>query len=333
MTYAFEARRSCIRVGCDVRRWPVRRLLLSIRLQGLLSCGLFAACASLLPVPQALVRWPGALVGGASVGVATGVHCRRVVALRAWRKRQRFAVEMREDWGHFQRVRPVPRHSRECLFSVDVECVAVGRTHERRSRAPVSVALVDGIGKLLYESLILPEQPIVSYLTPFTGLRDGDLERRGALPLSQVVQALRRILPRSAVLVGQCPQGDIEWLGLKKGVDFADTVDLAEVFRGSRGVACSLRHEAFVLLGKTPPPGHHDPRWDAAVSMELYHKAVVAGTSQLRAMQERLTSGRFWPPRPSTARRLGYRLDGVCLSMYSSANCMCGQPSENTFGW
>eukprot|EP00401_Gymnodinium_catenatum_P076919 CAMPEP_0117544296 /NCGR_PEP_ID=MMETSP0784-20121206/45499_1 /TAXON_ID=39447 /ORGANISM="" /LENGTH=328 /DNA_ID=CAMNT_0005341093 /DNA_START=44 /DNA_END=1028 /DNA_ORIENTATION=+ len=328
MTYAFEARRSCIRVGCDVRRWPVRRLLLSIRLQGLLSCGLFAACASLLPVPQALVRWPGALVGGASVGVATGVHCRRVVALRAWRKRQRFAVEMREDWG---------------IFSASARCRATRESASflwtwNASRwvalmSAVSVALVDGIGKLLYESLILPEQPIVSYLTPFTGLRDGDLERRGALPLSQVVQALRRILPRSAVLVGQCPQGDIEWLGLKKGVDFADTVDLAEVFRGSRGVACSLRHEAFVLLGKTPPPGHHDPRWDAAVSMELYHKAVVAGTSQLRAMQERLTSGRFWPPRPSTARRLGYRLDGVCLSMYSSANCMCGQPSENTFGW
>lgn len=222
---------------------------------------------------------------------------------------------------------PVPRYPLERIFAIDVECVAIGKTHERSARAPCSVALVDASGRLLYEASIMPSVEIVSYLTPFTGLGPGDLEKKGAQPLEVVCAQLRKHLPRDAILVGQRPQGDIEWLGLREGVDFEDCVDLADVFRGSSGQGCSLRHETLVLLGRQPQ-GHADPRWDAEVSVDLYLKAAMASPAELREMQARLTSGPNWPPRPSLARRLGWRVDGVCLSMFSDLNCICGRPCE-----
>lgn len=227
--------------------------------------------------------------------------------------------------------RPVTKYSPERIFSLDVECVAIGTTHEKSSRAPCELALVDGFGKVLLQTLISVPQPIVSFLTPFTGLKKGDLERGNAMPLDVVVEQIRQRLPANAILVGQNPAGDFEWTGLRKGIDFEDMIDLAEVFRGSDGTVCSLQHEAFVLLDRVSGKRPHDPVWDAAVSVELYHKAAQAKGDDLAGMRRRLRSVKFWPPRPSTAKRCGFRIDGVCLSLYSAENCSCGKPIERSW--
>lgn len=211
--------------------------------------------------------------------------------------------------------------------------MAIGRTHERSSRAPCELALVDGSGRLLLHRLILPAAPVVSYLTPFTGLRRGDLEAGGAVPLEAAAAELRRHLPADAVLVGQCPQGDVEWMGLRRGADFRCLVDLGEVFQDRDGTVFSLQHEAFVLLDRRNPRMiGHDPIWDASVSVELYHKAAKASSTEMEAMRRKLTSVQFWPPLPSVARRCGYLIDGVCLSMYSTEHCTCGKPIERSWG-
>jgi len=230
-------------------------------------------------------------------------------------------------------MRHVPRYERERIFSVDVECVAIGKTHERSSRAPCEVALVDSSGEVLVHCLIMPSEPIVSYLTPFTGLRRGDLSSSTAVPVEEAAAEIRKHLPPNAVLVGQNPGGDVQWMGLRKGVDFHALVDLAQVYQCSDGTVFSLQHEAFVLLDRrsTQRTGH-DPVWDAEVSVALYHKAARASPVELEAMCERLTSTSFWPPPPSVAQRCGYRLDGVCLSMFSLQHCSCGRPIARTWG-
>merc|ERR1712061_313384 len=151
----------------------------------------------------------------------------------------------------------------EDVFSLDVECVAVGKTHEKSDREPCSLALVDGFGRTLMHTLIKPTRPVVSYLTPFTGVRRGDLEGDRAISLARAVNELKQHLPSRSVLVGQNPEGDAEWMCLSRGQDFQGFVDLSEVFRNSRGMVFSLRHEALVLLGKDAPKGFHDPSWDA----------------------------------------------------------------------
>jgi hypothetical protein len=40
------------------------------------------------------------------------------------------------------------------------------------------------------------------------------------VPLQQVVQEVKHILPQHAVLVGLNIQQDVQWLGLREGVDF-----------------------------------------------------------------------------------------------------------------
>merc|ERR1711964_283672 len=63
------------------------------------------------------------------------------------------------------------------IFSLDVECVAVGRTHMTSDRAPAKFALVDGNGKTVCGGLIRPEKPVVSYVTPLSGVRAADFEQ------------------------------------------------------------------------------------------------------------------------------------------------------------
>lgn len=66
------------------------------------------------------------------------------------------------------------------VFSIDVECVATGIQHNARSVA--QVALVDEWCRPIYNAYIKQEQPVVSYLTPLTGITKEVLEEHG-LPL------------------------------------------------------------------------------------------------------------------------------------------------------
>ena len=62
------------------------------------------------------------------------------------------------------------------VFSLDVECVAVGKTHMTKDRAPVKFALVNSRGKIVCVQYIRPEREVVSYLTSVSGVRAEDLE-------------------------------------------------------------------------------------------------------------------------------------------------------------
>lgn len=220
----------------------------------------------------------------------------------------------------------VPDYPVERVFCIDVECVAVGRTHELASRAPCSVALVDGRGEELYSTVIRPDAPVVSYLTPITGVTAKDLEV--GVSFAEAVAEVRRRLPKDAVLVGQKPDGDIAWLRLVQGQDFAESLDVAEIFRGfnhryGNYVYHSLQHEAQVLLGKTPSQDAHDPAWDAQASVELYAKAKASSPDALNEMRAQLIRVR---PAPSIAKRYNYVMDGVCMAKFMPKLCVCGAP-------
>jgi hypothetical protein len=103
-------------------------------------------------------------------------------------------------------------------------------------------------------------KPVVSYLTALTGLTKATLDAYG-IPLDQALATLRSNLPNDAILVrcmehitslknvahssslldwhcpcdimqvGQNIRQDIEWLGLREGVDFESLVDLVSTDR------------------------------------------------------------------------------------------------------
>lgn len=78
-----------------------------------------------------------------------------------------------------------PNHQ---VFSIDVECVATGVQHNSRSVA--QVALVDEWCRPVFNAFIKQDKPVVSYLTPLTGLTQETLDKYG-MPLGKLFEDFR----------------------------------------------------------------------------------------------------------------------------------------------
>ena len=167
------------------------------------------------------------------------------------------------------------------VFSIDVECVAIGRTHNLSDRYPASVAMVDSKGEIVFYGMVkVPENKrIESYLTPITGIRAEDYAHGNRRTLDETRALLKQKLPPDSILVGQKIQYDVEWLQLLQGVDFVDYIDISEIFCGydskfGHMTYHSLVHEANVILGTNVDPSlEHDPVKDAKHSVQLWQKA------------------------------------------------------------
>ena len=117
---------------------------------------------------------------------------------------------------------------------------------------------------------------------------------------------------------------------LKQGEDFADFVDLSEVFKGYNAKYKhisyhSLLHEAEILLNlpDLDTAGEHDPAIDARLSVQLWEK-VKSRPDQLQQMRQSLIHNR---PKMSVKKRLNYQYEGVCLAAFYPAKCICGMPT------
>jgi len=191
----------------------------------------------------------------------------------------------------------------------------------------------DQYERVLLNVLVLPDQPVASYLTPLTGITRQDVERRG-VPLPQALASLRAALPRTAVLVGQNIMQDVRWLGLRESADFAALADLQGLFRvwNPRYKTYSVwaqDHLAATLLG-WPAAGEgiaHDAAADAAKSMRLFallgelrrnRAGKAESDAAWRLAEERLLASE---PAPSFAKRHP-SFEGVCMG--GRKTCTCG---------
>ena len=134
-------------------------------------------------------------------------------------------------------------------MSVDVECVATGIYHD--ARGVCSIVVVDGQERILLTKMVKPDKPVVNYLTPLTGVREGDLDNGEAL--SDVLAQVKSLLGPDVILVGQGIQINIDRLSLQKGKDYSDYIDLGEMFktynsRYKNYSYFSLRHETNTLI-------------------------------------------------------------------------------------
>jgi RNA exonuclease 4 len=141
------------------------------------------------------------------------------------------------------------RLDKQRYISLDVECVATGRRHDDRSVC--LVAVVDENENLILKRKVKPDKPIVSYLTPLTGVNRGDLDDGNKL--SDVLAEVKALLGPDVVLVGQGTKSDIKWLQLEQGKDYNSVVDLGEMFktynsRYGNFSYFSLSHEANTLI-------------------------------------------------------------------------------------
>eukprot|EP00884_Botryococcus_braunii_P007760 jgi/Botrbrau1/16986/Bobra.49_2s0045.1 len=208
-------------------------------------------------------------------------------------------------------------------FSIDVECVATGLTHN--ARAAAQVAVVDEYEQVLLNRIVKPAEPVVSYLTPLTGLTEELMESDG-VPLQQVVQEVKQILPQHAVLVGLNIQQDVQWLGLREGVDFKGLLDLTGLYQAQHPnyrtpTRFGLAHLSKVLL-QSPTGEQHDAADDAWKSIRLWnlYRQLQDDPSGLQRAKDNLLNT---PVDPSFAK-LNPTCDGVCMG--NKKTCKCGAP-------
>jgi DNA polymerase III alpha subunit (gram-positive type) len=154
---------------------------------------------------------------------------------------------------------------------------------------------------------VQPETPIVSFLTPITGISQHQLV--GAVPKAEALAQVQQLMGPDVLLVGQSPTSDIEWLQLQKGVHFAEHFDLAQHFRAwnpkfSSFPFFSLQHEANTLLG-VDMEGHHDPSEDAQMSIRLYNRFRHASEATIRDARNKLV--RTPQKRLSVAKSLDFK--------------------------
>ena len=217
-----------------------------------------------------------------------------------------------------------PHSSPSLYFSIDVECVAIGTQHD--ARAVGQISLVDEHERVILNLYVQPDVPVVSYLTPLTGLTRDTLQNYG-MPLAMALDVLRRQLPSSAILVGQNIRQDVSWLDLEEGVDFHSMMDLMGLYKIWNGrfgswTVFSLEHLSNVILGMPRNGQPHNAVDDAIKSMRLFnfyrhygHNQEIWGMSQ-RALLKTEPAASF--------ARLHPQFEGVCMG--NRKRCTCGAP-------
>jgi len=216
-----------------------------------------------------------------------------------------------------------PQSSGPPIYSIDVECVATGPQHDKRTVA--QIALVDQFEKVKCNLYVKPKEAVFSYLTGLTGLTKELIDEKGT-PLEDAIKKVKSLLPKESVLVGQNILKDVHWLGLTEGKDFSGMRDLAGLWRVlnpayGKHTYFSLQHEAKSLLGvaqKEP----HDASTDAILSVRLYNLYQnISKDQQLMSEADRLLLST--PVEKSFAAKYPV-YDRVCMGRRKE--CKCGAP-------
>lgn len=210
-------------------------------------------------------------------------------------------------------------------FSLDVECVATSVQHNGRSVA--QLALVDMACQPLLNIYVKPVEEVVSYLTPLTNLTKQLLDEQG-VPFEKAIATLKTHLPQDAILVGHNINADVQWLGLKEGVDFDSMLDLAGLWRVWNEKYRTMSvfgqdHIAACLLNVPNEERTHDASTDAIISMKsflMHEELKQQGPEALKQAKQKLLDTTV---AASFAKR-NPTFEGCCMG--NRKTCKCGAP-------
>lgn len=199
------------------------------------------------------------------------------------------------------------------LVAIDAEFVALqqeeiefrsdGTRHtiqpSRLSLARVSVLRGEGrhVGKPFIDDYIATRQPIVNYLTEFSGIHEGDLDpersRHNLVPHKYAYRKLYALVRAGCVFIGHGLRSDFRIINLNLPKEqVIDTVDL--FYLPERQRKLSLKFLAWFFLEEQIQQAEHDSIEDARTALLLYQKYLEfqsAGIFEMR-LQEVYEEGR-----------------------------------------
>jgi PAB-dependent poly(A)-specific ribonuclease subunit 2 len=125
------------------------------------------------------------------------------------------------------------------------------------------------------DDYIAMQEPVIDYLTEFSGIRPGDLERGSSLhmlvSLRVAYKKLWLLLNLGCIFVGHGLIKDFRTINIH--IPKNQVIDTVELFHiKSRGRKISLRFLAWILLHEDIQSGMHDSIEDARTALRLWRK-------------------------------------------------------------
>lgn len=154
-------------------------------------------------------------------------------------------------------------------IAIDCEMVGIGPTKLDHMLARVSC--VDFHGKQVYDSFVIPREPVTDYRTAITGITASTLRAPAARPFEEV-QATVADLLKGRILVGHDVRHDLAVLELTHSTpQIRDTARHSSFRRFGHGPKPALRVLARQVLGLDDfQKGKHSSVEDARVAMLLF---------------------------------------------------------------
>ncbi|XP_041474134.1 small RNA degrading nuclease 5-like isoform X4 [Lytechinus variegatus] len=175
------------------------------------------------------------------------------------------------------------------IIGIDCEMVLTSAGSEL-----ARVSVTDEKGKMLYNSLVKPTNPVRDYLTKYSGITKKLLDPVETR-LADAQKAVIGVLPEDAILVGQGLENDLRALKIYH----PHCVDTSNMFTASgRRVKLKLLAKEYLNRDIQCSTAGHDSIEDAVASMDLF-KLKLAKGDQLRNYYRECSSGPVFAARES----------------------------------
>jgi len=181
------------------------------------------------------------------------------------------------------------------LVAIDAEFVSVQHEESILTSTGSKVTLTEGRHALarvsvvhcrsdtvLIDDYVLPQEPVVDYLTRFSGINPGDLDpssssshnnsHRALVTMRTAYLKLRVLVDRGCIFVGHGLDKDFRMLNMF--VPPSQIIDTVMIFRQEKSRMISLRFLANYLLGRDMQQDTHDSIEDAKMAYQIYLEAT-----------------------------------------------------------
>lgn len=150
-------------------------------------------------------------------------------------------------------------------------------THREVRHAVARISLIDCKSRaIIIDDHVLPQEPVVDYLTRFSGIVEKDLDPAQSshhlISTRSAYLKLRFLMERGCIFVGHGLSQDFLMVNLV--VPNQQIIDTVEIFHQERMRYISLRFLANYTLGRDMQRDTHDSVEDALAAYEIYLKAL-----------------------------------------------------------
>ncbi|KMV65762.1 hypothetical protein M970_070330 [Encephalitozoon cuniculi EcunIII-L] len=145
----------------------------------------------------------------------------------------------------------------------DIVALDVEKVRTKMGKEPGRVTMVDCNGEVIYDKIVKPKEPVVDYLTKYSGLTKEVVDR--GIDIEIVRNEVLDFIGTNTVIIGHGIENDLSSLRLYHD----KIIDTAHLFLSPLGRKISLAQLARTYLAKDIHVETHDSRVDAVTCLEL----------------------------------------------------------------